>query len=507
MGRSKLRNPEQPRLGKKYSGVAVSRSELEDGDEDDPFAPVEEDQEQDPFARSADSDEGSVSSGASNASENSGSAVDEDDHAEDVSNLMQGTPIAKVSDEEIEGTDQSHKGSNGDKGSDLGSQTDSDLDIDDVTDENTSDASSRSPASTPRNDSGALTGRKELRDLLKRETARVAAGLSSNDDAKQGQAVKQQQTTYDRLLDARIKLQKGLTASNSLNADSITDADDREVIAKAEAAALSLWSTIDSLRCTMLLTMPLSDTTRKRKRPLAPNPSTPMSDLWEHSQSLETLSVPLRRNILNHWSTRTRASAPSQPRSNTQDKTREPPLSDVLDEYLRKETQKLGTSSTRSDAIPKHDQSQDQPSDGPNSAPSTPFQDTAFYQSLLRDLIASRTNNPLTSNTTTSLPSNNSITPGKPPPINNQKNRRGVDTKASKGRKIRYTVHEKLVSFLAPEDRSTWTEQARREFFGSLFGGQVGVSREEVVDNEGDLGMDGVGGGGREEGALKLFRS
>ena len=28
---------------------------------------------------------------------------------------------------------------------------------------------------------------------------------------------------------------------------------------------------------------------------------------------------------------------------------------------------------------------------------------------------------------------------------------------------------------MAPEDRSTWTDEARTEFFGSLFGGQGGL--------------------------------
>lgn len=44
-----------------------------------------------------------------------------------------------------------------------------------------------------------------------------------------------------------------------------------------------------------------------------------------------------------------------------------------------------------------------------------------------------------------------------------------IDTKASKGRKIRYETHQKLVNFLAPIDTSKWTDSAKDELFSSLF--------------------------------------
>ena len=50
------------------------------------------------------------------------------------------------------------------------------------------------------------------------------------------------------------------------------------------------------------------------------------------------------------------------------------------------------------------------------------------------------------------------------------KTKKVVDTKASKGRKLRYTVHEKLQNFMAPEDKNAWGERQRDELFSSLFG-------------------------------------
>lgn len=45
-----------------------------------------------------------------------------------------------------------------------------------------------------------------------------------------------------------------------------------------------------------------------------------------------------------------------------------------------------------------------------------------------------------------------------------------VDTKASKGRKLRYQVHQKLANFMAPMDNGKLSDTARNDLFSSLFG-------------------------------------
>lgn len=45
-----------------------------------------------------------------------------------------------------------------------------------------------------------------------------------------------------------------------------------------------------------------------------------------------------------------------------------------------------------------------------------------------------------------------------------------VDTKASKGRKVRYDIHQKLVNFMAPVDLSVTSNTTRQELYSSLFG-------------------------------------
>lgn len=48
-----------------------------------------------------------------------------------------------------------------------------------------------------------------------------------------------------------------------------------------------------------------------------------------------------------------------------------------------------------------------------------------------------------------------------------------VDVKATKGRRLRYTTHMKLVNFMAPIPYNSWTDEAESELFSSLFGKTV----------------------------------
>lgn len=50
------------------------------------------------------------------------------------------------------------------------------------------------------------------------------------------------------------------------------------------------------------------------------------------------------------------------------------------------------------------------------------------------------------------------------------KMKRKIDTRSTKGRKLRYTVHTKLINFMAPNDQLSWSEEVKRDIYNSLFG-------------------------------------
>ncbi|XP_015275995.1 PREDICTED: protein AATF [Gekko japonicus] len=92
------------------------------------------------------------------------------------------------------------------------------------------------------------------------------------------------------------------------------------------------------------------------------------------------------------------------------------------------------------------------------------FDDDDFYHQLLRELIERKTS---------SLDPNDQVAMGRQWLAIQKlrsKIRKKVDRKASKGRKIRYHVHSKLVSFMAPIDHCTMNDDARTELYRSLFG-------------------------------------
>lgn len=90
------------------------------------------------------------------------------------------------------------------------------------------------------------------------------------------------------------------------------------------------------------------------------------------------------------------------------------------------------------------------------------FDDSDFYHQLLRELIEFKSN----------IGDNHSEITQKFIELQKVRNKmkRKVEKRASKGRMIRYNVHNKLVNFMPPKDTSEWTDEAKNELFNSLFG-------------------------------------
>jgi len=91
------------------------------------------------------------------------------------------------------------------------------------------------------------------------------------------------------------------------------------------------------------------------------------------------------------------------------------------------------------------------------------FDDGDFYHELLKELIERKSN----------VDSDDPVAVGRQM-LQLQKLRtkikKKVDTRASKGRKVRYNVHNKLVNFTVPQQVQGISDQARNDLFSSLFG-------------------------------------
>ncbi|KAL8907124.1 MAG: hypothetical protein Q9171_005991 [Xanthocarpia ochracea] len=396
-----------------------------------------------------------------------------------------------------------------------GVDADNDIDIEDTStlsseDEGSGPAASSSDSdnssTSPPADSDRAALRKIVADSQKVMTSSLSAAAKA--DVAKGRAIKQQRTAFDSLLSTRIRLQKALVATNSLpTTDHTSSEPTNPAVEAAEKATVRLWSTLDSLRQTL---EPNSSPDEAIESPSDQTDfATPISTLWTRMQTHERLMRPRRLSILNKWSSKT-APISTLPRANKFSTTpTQQPLSAVLEQQLTSVTnmEKLiaktqiprscapmqaAAAALSAKSTSNHDTS-------PSSSDTLPIYDDAdFYSILLRDLLEQRSSD--LHATTTPIPGVATTTiPGiKDPAFRIHKKR--VDTKASKGRKIRYTVQEKVQNFMAPDDRGDWGETQRGELFRGLLG-MKGAGGDDEFMNGDEIEEDG-----KTEEGLRLFR-
>lgn len=478
--KSKLRKPATVELGKQYAGSKVSRDALNDvGSDDDPF-------------QSGSGASGSGSESENESIEDGGMEVDGDSDDD-----MDDGGFDEEDDDGLDGTDEE----------DIESDGEGESEDDESEDE---DEPRRASKETPGDD------RAELRRLMASDDKLVAASITqaAKADGAKGVAVKKQRLAFDALLNARIKLQKGVTAV-STGVDSADADSNGDLIKSTEAAALTMWNTLNDLRYALANHYSTDGDTKKRKRSEPASASTPSSAIWSQMNELESQSLAHRRAVLDKWSRKIRGSKATLPNArgkllNTSSDQQN--LTAVLDSYATAENGERSAKRARATEQPNGKTAADDDTPHANGTGAsinmaTVYDDTPFYQSLLRELVEQRmsASNGGIDSIAMQLPSSLSINPTTG--MRKDKVKRAVDTKASKGRKMRYTVHEKLQNFMAPEDRGAWSNRAREEFFASLLGKSVSKILGEGEDDDEGSDVENEDSDADIEGGLKLFRS
>lgn len=515
--KSTLRKPNGIDLGPQYTGTSISRDAIEDDnyeDDENPFASPDRQGSQSLGSESdgyADPDEElDVDMDDNDGEINSDDAFESGDEEKFQEFSFKGSKKPSIGiDREVlhdDGTegDESENIESSDEGiqsssaeefnglSDTSSLPDdqqSDLDMDDE---------SQSSMSESKNEPGSKSSkllddhdeRALLRKMMAEDQKTVAASFSkaAKADIEKGKAIKQQRKTFDSLLNTRIKLQKALVATNSMSATSTnskTSDDHATTIKAAETAALNLWTSLNDLRSSLLSSNP-------KKRPFSATTSTPASSLWTEMQSHEANVLPTRRSVLLKWSQKTNPAATlSRPNKFSQEPTLQP-LPSVIDQHLLGSNMDKLVARTRIPRSCAPLQAAQKVASDPNI-----YDDADLYALLLQELVDQR----MASSSLSGPGVNGNAVASIPIPSRSElKVKKQVDTNASKGRKMRYTVQEKLQNFMAPEDRCSWGERQRGELFGSLLG-------RKVVLDEGDGEQDAeIGGGeGEEAEGLRLF--
>jgi protein AATF/BFR2 len=327
--------------------------------------------------------------------------------------------------------------------------------------------------------------RAQLRKMATEGQKSIVAAMSqaAQADAAKGNAVRVQRRAFDSILNLRIRLQKALVAANSFSVVDNSHENGTEAYQAAEEAAVKLWNTIDSVRHTFMPESSRAKVGEKRKRGI--DLDTPSQAIWESMQAVEEVANSHRRKVLDKWSERVKKSnAAISTRKLVSSETQS--LVSALDEQLLGSERLVKRARTPRSCAPA--QTAKKVEEDPGI-----YDDADFYQLLLKELVDQRS-------TDTGVPGE-AVATVRWAALKETKTRKTVDRRASKGRKLRYTVHEKLQNFMAPVDRRGWEEHAIDRLFGTLFGQKMELKEDEDVSDE------EMGGVSVEEEGLRLFRS
>ncbi|KAM0351969.1 hypothetical protein ACHAPU_002487 [Fusarium lateritium] len=305
----------------------------------------------------------------------------------------------------------------------------------------------------------------------------MMAALQTRPDVDKGLAIRQQRKAYDGLLNIRIRLQKALVAANTFDTLDTDAEPESEPYEAAEEAAIKLLNTISSLKNNF----GPSRAGDKRKRELEVSMTT--NEIWEQMQAEEEQTIKSREDRLEKWSRKVQSVNVTAPKGlESRNKT----LINALKEQLIDPDNRLAKRSR----IPRSC-APAQAAKGVSEDRDI-YDDADFYQLLLKELVDQRT-----VEGTSGAGAGGELPTVVLTAAKDNKNRKNVDRKASKGRKMRFTVHEKLQNFMAPEDRRAWEQGAVDRFFGTLFGRKMQLNEES--DDEMDVDV--------EEAGLRLFRN
>ncbi|TLS28834.1 hypothetical protein PpBr36_00308 [Pyricularia pennisetigena] len=510
VGKSKLRQADVDNLGPQYRGKRVSRSALDESDEDSAEESDEDDSESegdDSAEEFADPDTADLEADHIDDDEeiDSDEALGASDEEKFAKFTFRGSskprvestrrskrPIAadflsdSEEDEDDAGSAESDlgegSGGSGDEDNGLESdevsgsieasedEDDDDDEDDEEEDENGSEGERDEESSGKNADLSA-----QLRKMMGQDGSQNTGTQSQAAGLDKGRAVRQQRRSFDSLLNIRIRLQKALVAVNSMSALPENEFTEGQPYQAAEEAALKLWSTIDTFRRS--LTPGLSTTSAGQKRKRDVDTDTPLQDLWEDMGVVEARAASYRKKVLEKWSSKTKSTtavtAKRQLGTTTVDS-----LTAILEDQLVNPDRLVKRTRVPRSCAPI--QSSKKLQEDENI-----YDDADFYQLLLKELVDQRTLDGSAGGAGGSVPT------VKWAAVKEARTRKVVDRRASKGRKLRFTVHEKLQNFMAPEDRRTWEQDAIDRFFGTLFGQKMEL-REDVDGASEDEDMGGV---------------
>ncbi|XP_061391511.1 protein Aatf [Musca vetustissima] len=306
------------------------------------------------------------------------------------------------------------------------------------------------------------------------EETQVISKVNRDAEIQKGICVQNQLKLWERLLEMRINFQKILAKSNQLPSptelkelESKSDKNKsttQEVTRQTQNLLQNLLTLQDNLYGQYSeLSKTLKPTATKRPWPFKQknnNDEPPIKQMNNYLQDRFDNFRSYRNTVLLKWDDRTKL---LQPGAGAKKKS----MNEEFD-IIKKINNVLMNKSLlvqKSQQIKNNNQTQPNVENLENQVDATTnvniYDDSDFYHQQLRELIEYKANT--TSNMSEVTKQYLELQKLR------QKMKKKVDTRASKGRKLRYIVHNKLINFMAPHDNCTWNDESKDELCKSLF--------------------------------------
>ncbi|KAJ3003086.1 hypothetical protein HKX48_001954, partial [Thoreauomyces humboldtii] len=325
---------------------------------------------------------------------------------------------------------------------------------------------------------------KELEQLEAEETKLVKTmSASAKSDVEKGHHVRAQITLWDGLLDSRIRIQRAVAVANRLPHPSLYPA----FVSSSPTAASAIADTSDSL-VTLIDSLITLRTSLAAQNPslssLLPSPKRKRDDfedgedivsaVWADVHPLDEAFRPFRSQTINKWNAKVQVAQgiPLQKKFKAVNQSTVAQIESVLlDRSRLVKRAQLRRSDDPPIGYPKKTEAEVQEDDGKGTGDAhlaaydvEVFDDGDYYQQLLKELIESR----MTDSDDAVL---NSLKWAHFKSLKQTtRKKKKVDTRASKGRKVRFHVHDKLLNYMAPEPRGSWHDDMVDELFAGLLG-------------------------------------
>lgn len=337
--------------------------------------------------------------------------------------------------------------------------------------------------------------RNKLKELMTQERKVMLNRISTSTqtDALKGFAVISQQRQFDNIIDARIKLQKAVQSANALPLNNETfeefqESNSEELQAQATNSLTTLLDALLSLRTKIynkekVMKEPLKLTIKKRT----------LSEYLSETENLDAILKKNREQVLTKWSHKVQSASGAQALNASKFKALNQGSAQQVESNLMDMDRLVKrTRLNRRNVVPMGRIEDEEMEDDTNAEKShidrslkedpDVFDDEDFYRVLLNDLV------------------NKKLTEGAPSGglvITKTKVKKNVDTKASKGRKLKYTVQEPIQNYEAPNGSFKWDDLQIDEFFAGLLGQRVDFAEGSDDDSSEDeekemLKQDGV---------------